>query len=159
MKKAIVLLMLAAGTLMYADLVFAHGSGGSGGGSGSGSGGSGGGAGGGAGAGGGGGAGAGASGGDGETTALGDGTGTGLGLSTGVYINPIAGWSNKPEDFEALSARGYAPGYAPYGTYPAAMPGVVVAPAPGVVVVTPGVVVPMGPLMCPNINASDPRKC
>jgi hypothetical protein len=154
MKKAIVLLMLAAGTLMYADLVFAHGSGGGSGSGGSGSGG-GPGSGGGAGA----GAGAAASGGEGGgTSPLGDGTGTGL--SSDYVINPIAGWWNKPDDFEALSARGYAPGYAPYGYYESAVPGVVVAPAPGVVVIQPGyVLVPMGPLMCPNINASDPRKC
>jgi hypothetical protein len=172
MKKAIVLLILAAGVLTYADLVFARG-GGAGAGPGAGAPGPSGGAG-----------AAGAPSGDagpgapGGTSPLGDGTGTGL--NTDYYTNPIAGWWVKPDDYEALNPRGYAPygSYstnAPYGpnTYPSAAPGVVVAPqpgvvvtqpAPGVVVTQPGVVVtqpgvPAGPLMCPNINTWDPRKC
>jgi hypothetical protein len=45
------------------------------------------------------------------------------------------------------------------GVVVAPAPGVVVAPAPGVVV-TPGTaVVPSTPLICPNVNPADPRKC
>jgi hypothetical protein len=35
----------------------------------------------------------------------------------------------------------------------------VVAPAPGVVVAPPVEIAPRTPLMCPGINAWDPRRC
>jgi hypothetical protein len=155
MKRSIVLGLLLAGALVYADAALARngGAGAAGGEPGGNV------------------AGPGAAGGpgtagDNSTTTTGTGDGLG-GVPSGasqipeIYRGNASRWSIESE-YPSASPRAaiVAP---PSGVIVAPPAGVVVTPpaAPGVVVTPPAAVVtpPAGPLMCPNVNPTDPRKC
>ena len=79
--------------------------------------------------------------------------GSGYPAARDLYRSPAA--ELPPDNNYSQASPRLAPSTAPAGTVIVTPPatGVVVAPAPDVVVV------PNTPLMCPNINVTDPRKC
>jgi hypothetical protein len=146
MRKLIVIMLATAGVAVAADTVFARGGG----------------------AGGGGGAGAGAAAGAaaaGAAATSGDGAAAGAGPGGPGAAGDDSAVETGPGDRLGGPAAGYANDPSLYRSpvtawpgeieYPSASPrsGVIVAPS-----ATP-VGVPATPLMCPGINAADPRKC
>jgi hypothetical protein len=173
MKTLIVTMLLAAGVVVYADAVFARG-GGAGGGGGSGASGAGGAPGAAGAAAGTGGEGAEGTGSPADNSAAETGPGDRLGGPAAGYANdpsiyrsPASAWPAEVE-YPSASPRSGAIVTPPSGGVYVAPPatGVIVAP-PGSVVAPPGAVIvpsqrvqaPTTPLMCPGINAADPRTC
>lgn len=88
----------------------------------------------------------------------------GISSDPSVYRSPASAWPGEVE-YPSASPRGPAMVTPPAVIVVPPGTGVVVGPSasPAAVVVTPpaaGVVVePLGPVMCPGINAGDPRPC